>query len=97
MIAIVPSQYGDITAVDTTTGQIAYHDSNFDVQIMKAPWNATYYSKTEVKPVNKDEYILLIKKYNRDTNEYMMHSVVISDKQEIYDLDNIFNKEENHG
>ena len=64
---------------------------------MKSPWNATYYSKTEVKPVNKDEYILLIKRYNKDTNEYTMHSVVISDKQEIYDLDNIFNKEENHG
>ena len=31
MIAIVPSQYGDITAIDTTTGQIVYHDSNFDV------------------------------------------------------------------
>lgn len=63
---------------------------------MKAPWNSTYYSKTEIKPVNKDEYILLIKQYNKDTNEYTMHSVVISDKQEIYDLDNIFNKEENH-
>lgn len=97
MIAIVPSQYGDITAIDTITGQIEYHDSNFDVQIMKAPWNATYYSKTEIKPVNKDEYILLVKQYNKDTNEYTMYSVVISDKQEIYDLDNIFNKEENHG
>lgn len=31
MIAIVPSQYGDITAIDTITGQIAYQDSNFDV------------------------------------------------------------------
>lgn len=63
---------------------------------MKAPWNATYYSKTEVKPVSEGEYILLIKRYNKDTNEYTMHSVVISDKQEIYDLDNILSKEEKH-
>ena len=91
MIAIVPSKYGDLTAIDTNTGQIMYWDNESDVQIMKAPWDATFYSKTEVKQVNKGEYILLIKKYDKNTNDYKMYSVIISDKQEIYDLDNIFN------
>lgn len=95
MIAIVPSKYGDLTAIDTNTGQIEYWDNDCGIQIMRAPQDATFYSKTEVKQLNKGDYILLIKTYNKNTNEYKMHSVVISDKQEIYDLNNIFNGTQN--
>lgn len=62
---------------------------------MNAPWDATFYSKTEVKQINKGEYILLIRVYDKSTNEYKIYSVVISDKQEIYDLNNIFNGTQN--
>lgn len=93
MIAIVPSKYGDLTTIDTNTGQIEYWDNDCGIQIMRASQDATFYSKTEVKQLNKGDYILLIKIYNKDTDEYKMHSVVISDKQEIYDLDEIFNNE----
>lgn len=95
MIAIVPSKYGDLTAIDTNTGQITYWDNDCGIQIMRASQDATFYSKTEVKQLNKGDYILLIKVYNKDTDEYKMHSVVISDKQEIYDLNNIFNSTQN--
>ena len=31
MIAIVPSKYGDLTAIDTNTGQIRYWNNDCDV------------------------------------------------------------------
>lgn len=36
MIAIVPSKYGDLTAIDTNTGQITYWDNDCGIQIMRA-------------------------------------------------------------
>ena len=42
---------------------------------------------------NAGDYILTISKWNKDTDKYDIYAVVISDKQEIYDLDEIFNNE----
>lgn len=89
----VISKYGDLTELDLESKALNFPKKEDCQSLIKLKHNTTLYSDKQVIEANAGDYILTISKWNKDTNMYDVHAVVISDRQEIYDLDEIFNNE----
>lgn len=89
----VVSKYGDLTELDPENKKIRHPKKEDCQSLIKLEHDTTFCSNKQVIEADAGDYILTISKWNKDTDTYDIHAVVISDKQEIYDLDEIFNNE----
>lgn len=87
----VISKYGDLTELNPESKTLNFPKKMDCQSFVKLEHDTTFYSNKQVIEANAGDYILTISKWNKDTDEYDIHAVIISDKQEIYDLDEIFN------
>lgn len=89
----VVSKYGDLTELNVESKTLRFPKKDDCQSLIKLEHDTTFCSNKQVIEANAGDYILTISKWNKDTDTYDIHAVVISDKQEIYDLDEIFNNE----
>lgn len=91
----VVSKYGDLTEFDPENKKIRFPKKQDCQSLIKLAHDTTFYSDKQVIEANAGDYILTISKWNRDNDTYDVYAVVISDKQEVYDLDQIYNIQNN--
>ena len=91
----VVSKYGDLTELNVETKNLRFPKKDDCQSLLKLQHDTTFYSDKQVIEANAGDYILTISKWNRDNDTYDIYAVVISDKQEVYDLDQIYNTQNN--
>lgn len=89
----VINKCGDLTELNLEDKTLNFPKKEDCQSLIKLEHDTTFYSNKQVIEANAGDYILTINRWNKDTYTYNIHAVVISDKQEIYDLDEIFNNE----
>ena len=91
----VVSEYGDLTEIEIESGKVYYPQTGDATSLIKLQHDTTFYSDKQVIQANKGDYILTISKWDKNDNKRNTYAIVISDKQEVYDLDEILNKFDN--
>ena len=91
----IVSKYGDLTEFDPESKKIRFPKKDDCQSLIKLAYDTTFYSDKQIIEANAGDYILTISKWNRDNDTYDVYAVVISDKQEVYDLDQIYNTQNN--
>lgn len=89
----VVSKYGDLTEIEPDSKKIRYPKKDDIQSIIKLTHDTTFVSDRQVIDANAGDYIITISRYNKDDGTYTIYAVVISDKQEIYDFDEILNND----
>lgn len=88
MKAIVISNFGDATYFDTETKEVHY-GSDKPVSLIKATDECTVYTENQVVNVPANSYVMMIRVWTDDAEKSTTHVVVISDKAEVYDIDEV--------